>query len=51
MRTLFELIVAPPTISDRGLLIHLTAKTLIATAILVVLWLTRVQAAVVYEAF
>ena len=51
MHTLFELIVAPITISDRGLVVHLVAKALIATSILVVLWITRAQAAVVYEAF
>ncbi|MCH8870348.1 MAG: hypothetical protein J4N64_04880 [Chloroflexi bacterium] len=51
MNTLFELIFAPPSIGDRTLLIHLVAKTLIAMAILVVLWSTRTQAAVVYEAF
>ena len=51
MRTLFELITAPPSISDRGLMLHLVAKGLILTTVLILLWVTQAQASVVYEAF
>lgn len=51
MNTFLEVITAPTSISDRNLVLHLVAKSLIVTTILVVLWITRAQAAVVYEAF
>ena len=51
MRMLMELILAPPTIGDRALVLHMVVKTLVVSSVLVVLWVTRAQASVVYEAF
>ena len=51
VRFLYDLIVVPSNLSNRSLMLHLGAKALLVTSIMVILWVTRTQANVVYEAF
>ncbi len=51
MRDLINLIVGSPKLSDRSLVVHLLAKTVVVMVALVVVWALEYQAAVIYEGF
>ncbi len=51
MRALVNLIVGSPKLSDRSLIVHLLAKTVLVTVALVVVWALQYQSAVIYEGF
>ena len=51
MRAFINLIIGSPKLSDRSLIVHLLAKTVVVTVVLVVVWALQYQAAVIYEAF
>lgn len=51
MRGLIDFIIGSPRLSDRSLMAHLLAKTLVVTMVLVIVWALQYQAAVVYEGF
>ena len=51
MRTFLDLILGSPKLSDRWLVVHLLAKTVVVMVALVVVWALQYQAAVIYEGF
>ena len=51
MRAVINLIIGSPKLSDRSLIVHLLAKTVLVTVALVVVWALQYQAAVIYEGF